>query len=334
VSIYSKSYVTLMAAMLLAGAPPTASALSTGFDLPACAQLSTDEPAPAPKMGAIKLDSTGTPKSPAPDTILDRARSVNLLPPALVPDEKEQRDVQKLMTESERNQLEALWSATIQRSQEIQFVIDRLQPHSDAHRDNSLIVRTIGGVLQGAMNAAPYVAPAGLPRLGMGAGGSMLGGIINGHDAKGLQKAQVSREQLIVLYKMVQDTADKLVRDYREYRKARNEYSRAMISMQDAQALSGAIDEKGKMQQYFVDFTLRLARRDVERAEDQMRTTQQQLADLAGTDAVAKLNGQVDEEQMALQNLVGGSEAAAAPLKLQPAQTAAGHGDGVESPRN
>jgi len=220
-----------------------------------------------------------------------------------------------------------LWTATINRSPDIQFVINKLQPNSDGggHATGTAI-KLIGGALFNIVQMAPLMMPGGANMgmyMGTSSGVQMLSGLLSEQTNKNAKKQQISQEQATMLYKIVRDTAEKVVIEYRKYRQNRNEFQRATDDLEDLKSMvANAASRNNPAVAIEMEYTVRKAQRDVEKIIDEAKLHKQQLVDLAGSDAIARLDTQMDEEQLMLQKLVGGSEQIATPDgSSQPAPT-------------
>lgn len=100
---------------------------------------------------------------------------------------------------------------------------------------------------------------------------------------------------------MVRGTADKLVDHYRNYRK---EMTNLRLAEADLTALQTMVRETRSTQSpstaIEMEYTLRKAQREINGITEDVRKYRQNLNDLAGGDAVAKLDKQLDEEQLAM----------------------------------
>lgn len=276
-------------------------------------------------------DSPETAKSVVKDKngelLVKQAKKINVGPLALQESEEEAEKKADTISDAERLQLTDLWSATINRSPDIQFVINRLQPTSDPNHATATALKLLSGALFSAVQAVPMMMmPAGgmgsmtgmAMYSGIGSGTGMLQQLLAGNQAKNAKKQQISQEQATILYKIVRDTADRLVAEYRRYRGAHNDYDRAVSDLEDLKAMvAQARTGQDPAKAIEMEYTLRKEQRDIEKINDEARLHRQALADLAGPEAVEKLDSEIDQEQIALQKLTGG-EGLKADLEAQP----------------
>ena len=232
--------------------------------------------------------------------------------------------------DAEQHQMSELWQSTIDRNPDIQFVIQKLQPNSDANHAMASTMKFLTATLCGAMNMAPFMLPGGVSgsnpaaMMGMGSGSSLIQGLFQDKATKGLKKQAVSQEQATILYKIVRDTADKLVVSYRDYKKEQVSVDRASTDLADLKSMV-AESRQGQdpAKQLDMEYTLRKAKRDIDEKVEQTRLYRQQLTDLAGPDAIAKLDKQLVEEKGAIDMLTAGGTPVTDPA-VKPADKGAG----------
>jgi hypothetical protein len=242
--------------------------------------------------------------------LLKDSQKVNVAPIALQETEGEAQQKENTISDAEKAQLSDLWTATINRSPDIQFVINKLQPNSDGgSHTTATALKLIGGALFNIVQVAPLMMPGGA-NMGTymltGSSASILQGLVSEQGAKSAKKQQISQEQATMLYKIVRDTAEKVVVEYRKYRQTRSEFQHANEDLEDLKAMVAAASGRNDPAKAIeMEYTIRKAQRDVEKIIDEAKMHKQQLVDLAGGDAVGRLDTQMDDEAIALQKLVG-----------------------------
>lgn len=261
--------------------------------------------------------------------VLKDTKKVDIMPLPLVESDSEASQKADTIVDAEKRQLAELWQSTIDRNPDIQFVITKLQPTGDANHAMANTMKMLSGALFGAMNLAPLAmggASNPMGTMGMGAGASMIQGLFSDQQEKSARKHQVSQEQATILYKIVRDTADKLVASFRDYKKNLLSTERASDDLKDLQQMvAEARAGQDAAKAVEMEYTLRKARRELEKEMDDVRRYRQELSDLAGGEAVVRLDQELDEERVALEKLTGqpgAAEAAAdgGPFKVPPIQ--------------
>ncbi|MBX9571315.1 MAG: hypothetical protein K2X77_20635 [Candidatus Obscuribacterales bacterium] len=242
---------------------------------------------------------------------LTKEKAPDVGPLALIESDEELEKKAETQMDAEKRQLSELWQSTIGRNPDIQFVINKLQPTTDQGHAMATTMKFLSATLFSAMNMAPMMMPgmsAGsnmMPAMGVMSGGNLIQGLFQDKQAKAARKSQVSQEQATILYKIVRDTADKLVASYRDYKKEMTSVERAADDLQDLQSMvAESRASQSAPQQIEMEYTLRKAKREIEEKSEQARLHRQQLSDLAGPEAVAKLETDLENERLALKNLV------------------------------
>lgn len=238
------------------------------------------------------------------------SKKVEVAPLALMETEEEAARKVETVLDAEKLQMGELWQSTIQRNPDIQFVIQKLQPSSDANHAMASTMKVLGAALFGAMNVAPFMLPGGmtganmLPAMGIQGGGSILQGLWADKAEKGAKKHQISQEQATMLYTIVRGTADKLVANYREYKKFLSSFERANKDLGDLQSMAAEIASKSPASAFELEYTLRKQKRDIEDLVADVKLHKQQLMDLAGAEAVDKLDQRLCEERDNLKSVI------------------------------
>ncbi|MBX9688889.1 MAG: hypothetical protein K2X27_19430 [Candidatus Obscuribacterales bacterium] len=249
------------------------------------------------------------------DKVLGKGKAIDVRPLALQVSDEEASQKAELTLTAEQRQLTDLWQSAIERNPDIQFVMQKLQPTTDANHAMASTMKFLNATLCGAMNMAPFMLPGGISQanpmamMGMSSGAGLIQGLFQDKAAKGAKKQAISQEQATILYKIVRETADKLVTSYREYKKEQTGVERATADLQDLQAMA-AESKPDQSKALEMEYTLRKAKRDIDEKLEQVKVCKQQLLDLAGAEAVAKLDQQLVAERNAVNDLTGGSSTA------------------------
>jgi len=240
--------------------------------------------------------------------MIDKARSVSVMPMALMNTDTEED--QKVITdlEAERAQIAELWESTLNRSQDIQFVVQKLLPSSDGNRTTTALMRMISSTLATGISAGVMLTPSPGAYMGGQMISSMIYQLNNAHEAKVNKKAQIDQGQAISLYTLVRNTAEKVTDRYRDYKFYARRIERAQESLTNLQnMIQDARQGQDAAKQIEMEYTLSKAKGDVEEAVFQARRHRQNLVDLAGAEAVAKLD-QAMQDQFIAERAVEKSE--------------------------
>ncbi len=241
---------------------------------------------------------------PGKGRLVDQAKNVNVMPTVLM-DTDEETD-QKIITdrECEKAQVSDLWEATLTRNQDIQFVVQKLMPSSDKSHATTALMRMISSTLATGISAGAMLSPSPAGYMSAQMGSSMIMQSMGLLEAKNNRKAQIDQGQAISLYKMVRDTADKVTENYRDYKKYVKRADRAQTTASDLQnMIQDARAGQDAAKQIEMEYTLSKAKGDVEEAWYDARRYRQTLIDLAGSEAVNKLDQALQDQLLAEKEL-------------------------------
>ncbi len=248
-------------------------------------------------------------------------QQVNVMPLALIPTEDETQKQLDTVQEAEKTQLTELWESTLTRSPDIQFVVQKLMPTSNRGHATTIMMRMLSSALFGAMGAAQMIAPNQGTYMLNSMGAQMISQLLGMQESKHAKAQRLSQTEAIMLYDLVRRNADKLVEQYRQYKTNIKMLDHAATDFQDLQnILTDARKTTTKPQEIMeMEYTLRKMQRDVEKVQDELKRFRQCLVDLAGADAVAKLDAHLQEEKGQLQELPQvASPAVPTPAEISP----------------
>lgn len=241
----------------------------------------------------------------------EAAAKATLQPLPLIDSQSEISDKSEFLEKTETKQIAALWEATLNRSPDIQFVIQRMVPTSKAAHGATVLARMLSNVIYAGIGSMGMIAPNQGTYAAQNFAASALGQLTGAIDSKEKKNAQLGEAELIALYNMVRNTADKLVDKYRDYKKSLVNLNRATTDFQDLNnMMKEARQGQDAAKQLEMEYTVRKAQRDMVNISDDIHRYRQSLIDMAGGDAVDKLDKDVQGE---LQNLGEGNTLIAAP---------------------
>ncbi|SRR5579875_153 len=229
---------------------------------------------------------------------LKKAKQVNVMPlPLLVSPDEEEKKLETI-ADAEKTELADLWESTLARSPDIQFVVQKLMPSSSPGHASTIMMRMLSSAVFGAMGAVNMISPNPGMYAANNMGASMIMNVLQMQENKTAAKAKLSQTEAIMLYNMVRGTADRLVENFRNYKKTVTTLNRATTDLQDMQGMvAEARAGQDTSKQLEMEYTLRKQQRDVDAIQEDLRRYRQSMVDLAGPDAVAKLDKQIEEEQ-------------------------------------
>lgn len=259
-------------------------------------------------------------------SLVKKASKVGLGPVQLVESEEEtNRKVDAILT-AEQMELGDLWEATLAKSPDIQFVVQKLQPTSNPAHLSTILTRMLSTAAFGGLGAAAMMSPNPGMYAATSAGGSMIQQVLGMKEKSDAKRAKLSQEEELVMFKMVRDTCDRLVDSFRDYKKHFTSLNRATADLADLKAMvAEARSGQDAPKQLEMEYTLRKQQRDIDGVASDVRRQRLTLVDLAGEDAVEKLDKQLVDEQNKVNEgtamAVSPQDNSAAPLGDSPASS-------------
>jgi len=229
--------------------------------------------------------------------VISDAKKRGLMPLSLRESKEEIDKKLDSLLATERAEMADLWEATLSNSPDIQFVIERLVPTSNAIHATTILSRMLSTAIVGAMGTLNMVAPSPGTTAITQSGGSILSGLLGAQDRKDLRKAQISEAEMIILYKIVRDTADKLVENYRVYKRTVAAFQRATIDLEEFKGMAADLHgSPDPIKLMGAEYILRRQQMDIAGIRYDLRQYRQQIVDLAGSAAADSLDKRIEEE--------------------------------------
>jgi hypothetical protein len=262
--------------------------------------------APKPAKTTEKKKSKGAKDVVSNENILQKSKDVNATPLALQAPAAESLEKIDKLENGEQKQIAQLWEATLQRSPDIQFVVQKLVPSSDGAHTSTMMMRLVTSALYAGVGAFGTVMPGQSTYAMQNGAAQVLGQISGAVEGKNAKKAVLNQSELISLYQMVRNTADKMVDHYRDYKRNVVGIQRATADLEDLKAMAAESTSRPLETEY----TLRKQKRDIDTLADDVHRYRQNLIDLAGSEAVDKLDQDIAREMQMLgeTNIVQGNE--------------------------
>ncbi|MBZ0187472.1 MAG: hypothetical protein K8F91_14590 [Candidatus Obscuribacterales bacterium] len=231
------------------------------------------------------------------NSTLEQAKAVNAAPLPLIESADDAANKLDETRELERQQLTALWEATLTRSPDINFVLQKLMPSSDPSKVTTLLMRALGTAAMTGLGAMSAISPGPTSYMSQNLGYTAINGILGLQDSKNAKKQKITQTESIMLYNMIRDTADKVVSNYRDYKKVHTSLLMANADFEHLKRMAAAAKGgQDAAKQLEVEYTLKKQQRDIEESGADLSKVRQQLVDLAGPQAVTKLDTEIDEE--------------------------------------
>jgi len=233
--------------------------------------------------------------------ILKMARDVNAVPIELMPSPEEEQNQLDVKFNAEKLELADLWDSTLARSQDIQFVVQKLMPNQNSGKTANVMMKMLSTAVFGGMSMMTMMAPNMGAQVGANMGASMMIQALNGVQSANDKKARLSQTEAIILYNMVRGTADKVVRAYKDYKINLSDLERTKAALTKLQGICNEVrGSQSPVQQIQMEAELMKMQSEVDKKTDLAARDRQALVDLSGPDAVNKLDKQLiaDKERI------------------------------------
>lgn len=228
-------------------------------------------------------------------SVADQAKAVNLAPVPLLESMEESARKADNADEIEREQLTGLWEASLARNPNINFVLQKLMPSSDPSKTTTVMMRMLALAMNGGLAASQMMMPTPGMYAATGGASNVLGQLMGMVESKQAQKAKLTQADQINMFKMIREEADKLVDLYRDYKIKHKSLYKANADFEDLKSLATGAKRDGA-KEFEIQYTLRRQQRDIEEIGNQLASKRRSLCDMAGRDAVEKLDASIDDE--------------------------------------
>jgi hypothetical protein len=206
------------------------------------------------------------------DNVMDISKKVNATPLPLQNTPAEMIQKADQLENGEQKQIAQLWEATLQRSPDIQFVVQKLVPSSDPNHTSTVMMRLMTSALYAGVGAFGTVMPGQSTYAMQNGAAQVLGQISGVVEGKNAKKAVLNQaEHTVAIQRATADFED----------------LKAMAAESTARPLE-------------TEYTLRKQKRDIDSLADDVHRFRQNLIDLAGSEAVDKLDQDIARELQVL----------------------------------
>lgn len=214
-----------------------------------------------------------------------------------VGEEEQEAALEKVYTENEKEQLLELWRSTLARNRTIQFVIRVLSVNPDDVEQNNSMMQ----ILTKAM-FVPFYTISAISRNSLISGGSavgarVLGDVVDDVNSDRERADHVTRTDLIVLFMLVDEIAERLRVTYREYK---NSILAEKLINEELEIARLDASEALNLEDSASIFLSRLLLRDIERRNkflnQEKRNYRRTLIDLAGEESVNSVDKLIEME--------------------------------------
>lgn len=220
---------------------------------------------------------------------------------------KEELSKENFFSKTEKEQLLELWRATLARNRTIQFIIKSLSANPDDLEKNNAVMQALSKALFVPFYAVAAVSNNSLINGGTAVGARVIGDIVDAQTGAQDRSREITKTDLIVLFMLVDEVANRMRTSYYAYKEARIEKKLLEFELQAARI--DAAEAFQKNQQSSIFFT-RMVVRDIERKTRSNKlnyaSNRRTLVELAGDEAVNSVDLLIDlETEEMMQDVLG-----------------------------
>lgn len=210
-------------------------------------------------------------------------------------------------SQTEKEQLLELWRATIARNRTIQFIIKSLSANPDEIEANNAVMQVLSRALFVPFYAVSAVANNSLVSGGSAVGARVIGDVVDSVNAKSDRTKEVTRTDMIVLFMLVDEVAERLRTAYYAYKEAKVQKELVQYELIPARMdAAEALEQDRDSSVFFTRMVVRDLERRLRQADLAHMTQRRTLVELAGDETVDSVDLliQLEVEEM-LSDIVG-----------------------------
>ena len=215
--------------------------------------------------------------------------------------EEDIKSAEKFFSKTEKEQLLELWRATLARNRTIQFVIRSLSTDPDDYEKNNAVMQVLSRALFVPFYAVSAVADNALIQGGSSVGARVIGDVMDAKMGKDDKTKQVTITDLIVLFMLVDEVAERLRNSYYAYKESKVEkqllnYEVKLATLDLDKAMELEADSSNQSSVFFTKTVIRDVERKLRQNKLNFKNAHRKLIELAGLDAVNNVDLLIDLE--------------------------------------
>jgi hypothetical protein len=204
---------------------------------------------------------------------------------------------EEFFSQTEKEQLLELWRATIARNRTIQFIIKSLSQNPNEIEANNAVMQVLSRALFVPFYAVSAVANNALVSGGSAVGARVIGDVVDNVNNQNNNNQQITRTDMIVLFMLVDEVAERLRTAYYAYKEAKIQKELIKFELVPARMdASEALEKNLPESIFFTRTVLRDLERKLRQTELALSTNQRTLAELAGQETLDSVNVLIDLE--------------------------------------
>lgn len=230
--------------------------------------------------------------------------AINFIQPSLSISKEEQNKIDLALTRAEQEQLTILWRATLERNKTIHFIVQKLAPEGQTKKKNQVLSQVLNTAIFLPFYALQAVSPADTSQLASYLGAGLASDLINGKARRNSDKMQLSQTEMVIMFMMIDQVAERLRQQYHAYKQERIDAVLAQNELEEAQKEAAASLELSSPESRFLSqVRIRQIERELRRTNLRVRSNRIVLVDLSGSEAVDQVDKLIDKEMAAITTL-------------------------------
>jgi len=200
-------------------------------------------------------------------------------------------------SQTEKEQLLELWRATIARNRTIQFIIKSLSQNPNEIESNNAVMQVLSRALFVPFYAVSAVANNALVSGGSAVGARVIGDVVDNVNGQNQHNQQVTKTDMIVLFMLVDEVAERLRTAYYAYKEAKVQKELIKFELVPARMdASEALENNFTESVFFTRTVVRDLERKLRETEIALNTNKRTLAELAGQETLDSVDILIDLE--------------------------------------
>lgn len=204
---------------------------------------------------------------------------------------------EKFFSRNEKQQLLELWRATLVRNRTIQFIIRSLSTDPENFEKNNTVLQVLSQALFVPFYAISAIADNTLIQGGTSVGARVIGDVVNSKMEDADQTKQVNKTDVIVLFMLVDEVAERLRNAYYNYKDSKIESKLISHEVKLAELdHQKALTSENEATIFFTQTVLRSLERKLRENKLKFNSSQRKLIELSGEAAVNSVDLLIEME--------------------------------------
>ena len=221
--------------------------------------------------------------------------------------EAEEISRENFFSTTEKEQLLELWRATLARNRTIQFIIKSLSANPDDFEKNNAVMQVLSRAMFVPFYAVSSITNNALISGGSAVGARVLGDVVGEHNEKRDRSREITRTDMMVLFMLTDEVAQRLRESYYSYKEAKIEKELIKFELKTARLdLAEAYEKEENISIFFTRMVVRDLERRARQNDLNYRNDKRTLVELAGKEAVDSVDLLIDLElEEVLSEIIG-----------------------------